>query len=30
VTMRDRITVGPELMDALAPSLGVLLRERVA
>ena len=30
VTMRDRISVAPELMDALAPSLGVLLRERVA
>jgi type IV pilus assembly protein PilM len=28
-TMRDRIQAGPELLDALAPSLGVLLRERV-
>jgi type IV pilus assembly protein PilM len=26
VTMRDRIAAGPELLDALAPSLGVLLR----
>ena len=26
VTMRDRISAGPELLDALAPSLGVLLR----
>ena len=30
VSMRDRIAAGPELLDALAPSLGVLLRERVA
>lgn len=30
VAMRDRIAAGPELLDALAPSLGVLLRERVA
>ena len=29
VAMRDRIAAGPELLDALAPSLGVLLRERV-
>jgi len=28
--MRDRITVGPDLLDALAPALGVVLRERVA
>jgi type IV pilus assembly protein PilM len=28
VEMRDRIAAGPELLDALAPSLGVLLRER--
>jgi Tfp pilus assembly PilM family ATPase len=30
VAMRDRIGAGPELLDALAPALGVLLRERVA
>jgi hypothetical protein len=30
VTMQDRITAGPELLDALAPGLGVLLRERAA
>jgi type IV pilus assembly protein PilM len=30
VGMRDRIATGPELLDALAPALGVLLRERVA
>ena len=29
VSMRDRIAPGPELMDALAPCLGVLLRERI-
>jgi hypothetical protein len=28
VSMRDRIDAGPELLDALAPALGVLLRER--
>jgi hypothetical protein len=28
--LRDRIRVGPELLDALAPSIGMLLRERVA
>lgn len=28
VTMRDRIAAGPELLDALAPGVGVLLRER--
>ena len=26
--MRDRIAAGPELLDALAPSVGVLLRDR--
>lgn len=30
VTFRDRISAGPELLDALAPALGVLLRERPA
>ena len=30
VAMRDRIATGPELLDALAPALGMLLRERVA
>jgi hypothetical protein len=29
VPIADRITVGPELLDRLAPALGVLLRERV-
>lgn len=28
VSMRDRIAAGPELLDALAPGVGVLLRER--
>jgi hypothetical protein len=28
--MRDRIGAGPELLDALAPAVGVVLRERVA
>ena len=28
VSMRDRIAAGPELLDALAPCIGVLLRER--
>lgn len=28
VTLRDRITAGPELLDALAPAVGVLLRDR--
>ena len=28
VSLRDRITVGPETLDALAPAVGVLLRER--
>lgn len=30
VTFRDRISAGPDLLDALAPALGVLLRERSA
>ena len=30
VTLRDRISASPELIDALAPALGVLLRERPA
>jgi type IV pilus assembly protein PilM len=30
VPLHDRISVPPELLDALAPALGVLLRERVA
>jgi type IV pilus assembly protein PilM len=30
VAIQDRIMVGPELLDALAPGLGVLLRERAA
>jgi type IV pilus assembly protein PilM len=29
VPIRDRIGAGPELLDALAPALGVLLRERI-
>jgi hypothetical protein len=28
--MRDRIGAAPELLDALAPAVGVVLRERVA
>ena len=28
--MRDRITPSPELLDMLAPPVGVLLRDRVA
>jgi hypothetical protein len=28
--MRDRISAGAELLDALAPAVGVVLRERVA
>ena len=28
--IRDRISAGPELLDALAPAVGVVLRERVA
>lgn len=30
VALRDRIAAAPELLDALGPSIGVLLRERVA
>jgi type IV pilus assembly protein PilM len=30
VSLRDRIAVGPDLLDALAPAVGVILRERVA
>ena len=30
VAMRDRISAGPELLEALAPAVGVLLREDVA
>lgn len=29
-SMRDRISAGPELLDALAPAVGIVLRERVA
>jgi hypothetical protein len=28
VTLRDRIAAGPELLDAIAPAVGVLLRDR--
>ncbi len=28
VAMRDRIAVGPDLLDAIAPAVGVLLRDR--
>jgi type IV pilus assembly protein PilM len=28
--MRDRISVAPDVLDALAPAIGVILRERVA
>ena len=28
--LRDRITAGPELLDTLAPAVGMLLRDRVA
>jgi hypothetical protein len=28
--MRDRISVSPELLDMLAPAVGILLRERIA
>ena len=28
--MRDRISAGPDLLDALAPAVGIVLRERVA
>ena len=30
VTLRDRIAAGPELLDALAPAVGILLRDRPA
>jgi len=30
VPIRDRIAAGPDLLDSLAPGLGILLRERVA
>ncbi len=30
VALRDRIAAAPELLDSLAPSIGVLLRDRVA
>ncbi len=30
VALRDRIAAGPALLDSLGPSLGVILRERVA
>jgi type IV pilus assembly protein PilM len=30
VTLRDRITAGPDLLDAIAPAVGVLLRDRPA
>jgi type IV pilus assembly protein PilM len=30
VALRDRIAAGPDVLDALAPSIGVILRERVA
>jgi type IV pilus assembly protein PilM len=30
VALRDRIVAGPELLDSLAPSIGVILREQVA
>jgi type IV pilus assembly protein PilM len=30
VGLRDRIAAGPELLDSLAPAIGVILRERVA
>jgi hypothetical protein len=28
--LRDRITVSPDLLDMLAPAVGVLLRDRVS
>jgi hypothetical protein len=28
--LRDRVGAAPELLDTLAPSVGVILRERVA
>jgi Tfp pilus assembly PilM family ATPase len=30
VSLRDRIAAGPEVLDVLAPSIGVILREQVA
>jgi Tfp pilus assembly PilM family ATPase len=30
VTLRDRIAAAPELLDSLAPAIGLILRERVA
>jgi hypothetical protein len=30
VELRDRIAVSPELLDLLAPAIGILLRDRVA
>jgi type IV pilus assembly protein PilM len=30
VALRDRIAAGPELLDSLAPAVGVILREQVA
>jgi len=29
-SMRDRIAAGPDLLDSLAPAVGIVLRERVA
>jgi hypothetical protein len=30
VALRDRIAAAPELLDSLAPAIGVILREQVA
>jgi hypothetical protein len=30
VALRDRIAAAPELLDSLAPAIGLILRERVA
>jgi len=30
VALRDRIAAGPDLLDALAPAIGIILREQVA
>jgi hypothetical protein len=30
VALRDRIVASPDLLDALAPAVGVLLRDRAA
>jgi hypothetical protein len=30
VALRDRIAASPDLLDALAPSIGIILREQVA